>query len=444
MTTAEARRIIVVGGGIAGLVVARDLAAAGVPVVLLEAGDRLGGQVRRHRVGGIDLDAGAEAFATRTSAVADLAAELGLGPDIVAPEPRGAWLYSGAGRALPLPATSLLGIPASPFDTAVAAIVGRRAAVRAGLDGLLPRQVGAASRTLGELVRRRMGAAMVERLVAPVTAGVHSAHPDELLLERVAPGLLAALAAEGSLGRAVRALRGPAVAGSAVAGIRGGIARLVDELGADLERRGVDIRLGARVNEVRADGVLVGGQQLPGAVVVAAPGLVTQAESRRTVLATLVLDSAELDSAPRGSGVLVARNPRVRARALTHQTAKWSWLAERAAGRHVVRLSYESTHPDLRQVARVDAAELLGVDLDPGQVVDFATVEWVRAVRRPPLAEVAQVGEAVAGTGLASVVAQARAQAAELLGMPPAGMPHGASVGPESRSVVSGKENETE
>lgn len=441
MTVAATRRAIVVGGGIAGLVVARDLAVAGVPVVLLEAGDRLGGQVRRHSVGGIELDAGAEAFATRTSAVADLAAELGLGPDIVAPAPAGAWLYSTDGRARPLPATSLLGIPASVFDAAVVAILGRRAALRAGLDTVLPARLGADSRTLGELVRRRMGAAVVDKLVAPVAGGVHSAHPDDLLLEGVAPGLLAALEAEGSLARAVRTLRGRALAGSAVAGIRGGIARLAIELQADLERQGTDIRLGARVDEVRADGVIVDGMMLPGVVVVAAPGLVAPAESRTTVLATLVLDSEELDSTPRGSGVLVARNARVKARALTHQTAKWPWLAERAAGRHVVRLSYESALPGLAELARTDAAELLGVALEPGQVVDFATVEWARALRQSPIPGVVQVGEAVAGTGLASVVAQARERAAELLAGP---LGSREMTGPKSRSVVPGKENSTE
>lgn len=434
-------RGIVVGGGIAGMVVARDLAVAGVPVILIEARDRLGGQVRRHSVGGIELDSGAEAFATRTSAVADLATELGLGADVVAPTPAGAWLYSGNGDAHPLPATSLLGIPASVFDAAVIRIVGRRAALRAGLDTVLPARLGADSRTLGELVRRRMGAAVVEGLVAPVTSGVHSVHPDDLLLEGVAPGLLAAVRSEGSLARAVRTLRGRAVAGSAVAGIRGGIARLVDGLQADLERCGAEIRLGVRVNEVRADGVLVDGTMLSGVVVVAAPGLVVPAESHRTVLATLVLDCTELDSAPRGSGVLVARNTRVRARALTHQTAKWQWLAERAAGRHVVRLSYESALPGLEDVARTDAAELLGVALEPGQVVDFAMVEWARAAQQPPPVGVVQVGEAVAGTGLASVVAQAREQAAGLLAGP---LGSRVRVGSKSRSVVPGKENNTE
>jgi oxygen-dependent protoporphyrinogen oxidase len=418
VTGAAARRAIVVGGGIAGLVAARDLAVAGVPVVLLEASDRLGGQVRRHSVGGIELDAGAEAFATRTSAVADLAAELGLGGAIVTPTPAGAWLYSGNGVSHPLPATSLLGIPSSVFDAAVVRIVGRRFALRAGLDSMLPARLGADSRTLGELVRRRMGSAVVEGLVAPVTGGVHSAHPADLLIEEVAPGLLAALRSEGSLARAVRGLRARAVAGSAVAGIRGGMARLVDALGADLERRGADIRLGVRVDEASADGVLADGVLLPGVVVVAAPGLLAPVESSRTVLATLILESAELDSAPRGSGVLVAGDTRVAARALTHQSAKWQWLADRASGRHVVRLSYQSALPGLENVARSDAAELLGVALEPEQVVGFAAVEWTRARRRPPVPGLVQLGESVAGTGLAAVVSQARGQASALLAGP--------------------------
>ena len=58
-------------------------------------------------------------------------------------------------------------------------------------------------------------------------------------------------------------------------------------------------------------------------------------------LVTLVLDAPALDAAPRGTGVLVAAGtPGVTAKALTHSTAKWPWLAELAGGRHVVRLSY--------------------------------------------------------------------------------------------------------
>jgi oxygen-dependent protoporphyrinogen oxidase len=51
--------VTVVGGGVAGLVVARRFARAGAEVEVIEASARLGGPVARHVVGGIELDAGA-------------------------------------------------------------------------------------------------------------------------------------------------------------------------------------------------------------------------------------------------------------------------------------------------------------------------------------------------------------------------------------------------
>jgi len=406
--------VIVVGGGVAGLVAARRFALARRTVTLLEASGRLGGSVARHRVGGIDLDAGAESFATRKGTVAALATELGLGADIVTPDREGGWLQPVAGAPHPLPATSLLGIPGSPLASDVVAVIGARAAARAYLDSLLPGTVGAKSRTLGELVRIRMGRGVLEGLVAPITRGVHSAHPDELELDRVAPGLRVAMRREGSLSRGVRELRTAGPAGSAVAGIRGGMARLVDELVADLERLGVEIRLGTPALSVAPGAVRVDDEVLSGLAVVAAPGLVGGSASGALVtLATLVLDAPELAGAPRGSGVLVAAGAAgVRARALTHATAKWHWLAERAEGREVVRLSYDESPDDLREAAVADASTLLGIHLAAGQVIDFARVVWRRPAPRRASeghadSSMIEVGEAVAGSGLANVIAHA-------------------------------------
>ena len=403
----------VVGGGIAGLVVARRLAMAGESVTLLEASDHLGGTVARHTVGGIDLDAGAESFAIRGGTVAALATELGLGAEIVAPSAAGAWLQPAVGMPVPLPATSLLGIPGTPLAADVIAVVGQAGALRGELDALIPSLWARKSLSLGTLVRRRMGNAVLEKLVAPVVHGVHSVHPDDLPLDRV-PGLRAAFAQQGSLAAAVRSLRAAAPAGAAVSGIRGGIHRLVTELTADLVTYGVDVQLERRVDSLEG---------LDGTVVLAAPfeslrerGPVT---GRRVVLATLVVDAPALDAAPRGTGLLVADGAPVAARALTHATAKWDWLRERAGGRHVLRLSYDVEPEALHDTARRDASELLGVELTEASVVDFARVEWVRPVASvgpspvPPGGVV--VGETVAGSGLAGIVAQANAAADELL-----------------------------
>ncbi|WP_034229511.1 FAD-dependent oxidoreductase, partial [Actinotalea ferrariae] len=69
--------VVVVGAGVAGLVVARDLAARGRRVLLLERDARPGGCVASVQVAGLTVDAGAESFATRSSVVPDLLAELG-------------------------------------------------------------------------------------------------------------------------------------------------------------------------------------------------------------------------------------------------------------------------------------------------------------------------------------------------------------------------------
>jgi 1-hydroxycarotenoid 3,4-desaturase len=54
----DQRPVVVVGAGVAGLAAAFDLATRGVPVVVLEAGDRPGGKMRRTPVGSTDFDAG--------------------------------------------------------------------------------------------------------------------------------------------------------------------------------------------------------------------------------------------------------------------------------------------------------------------------------------------------------------------------------------------------
>jgi protoporphyrinogen/coproporphyrinogen III oxidase len=492
MTDADVWDAVVVGGGVAGLVTARDLAAAGLRTLVVEAWTTPGGVVGRHELDGLTLDAGAESFATRGGAVAALAAELGIADRVVAPEPRGAWvrLPHGAG---PLPRTGLLGIPSETGTADVRRTLGWWGALRAGLDRLLPASVGVRPAgevtTLGGLVRARMGARVLDRLVRPVVAGVHAAEPDDIAVDAVAPGLLAAVRREGSLARAVASVRALAPAGAAVGGFEGGLHVLVDALVADLERHGGTVRCGTRVVGVDAGGSTFAvrveddprrpgtslGEQRPvpegtgsavlhaRRLVVATPRaldllarIVPDLAGLRTdpgadiVLATLVLDAPELDAAPRGTGVLVARDvPGVRAKALTHATAKWGWLARAAGpGRHVVRLSYgragaagttgalPADLAGLTTLALEDAATILGVPLCAGQVRGSARVSWSQSLPVPSAEHrrtvervraavggvpgLAVTGAWVSGNGLASVVPDARACAAGLVAAPTA------------------------
>jgi len=459
--------VVVVVGGIGGMVAALHCAKVGMQVTVLEASDRLGGLVRSARIAGLVVDVGAESFATRGGHVRALVDEVGLGGDVVTPEPGGAWL-AGMPGAAPLPKGGLLGIPESPFADDVRRIIGWSGAWRAYLDRLRPPLTIGTERSLGKLVRSRMGDLVADRLVAPVTSGVYSANPDDIDIEIAAPGLNAALTRAGSLSGAVALLRGDRTGapGSAVAGIAGGVSRLVDALAARLEELGVTISLSSPVDsiapkpsadatpgaagwsvataagELHADQVIVAASETSARRLLAEligaddPGR----PAPRVHIVTLVLDSPELDAAPRGSGVLTVPGSHT-AKALTHATAKWAWLREAATGnhphRHVVRVSFgtQSEPPatdgldlaDATALAVAEASALLGVHIDPAQVVgsDVARYEQTlpgaaigqrdaaAAVRQTLAAArgIVAVGAWLSGTGLAQVVPDARAQA---------------------------------
>ena len=163
-----------------------------------------------------------------------------LGLTIAAPAGLTAWGYA-AGRAFPLPAAGVLGIPSRPWAADVRRAIGWPGALRGMLDRVLPARF-VDTTDLGTFARSRLGSRVADRLVTPVAAGVHSAPLDRLDVAAVAPGLLDAYARTRSLSRAVASLRAAAPPGSAVRGIDGGIHTLVDAL---VQR--LDVRFGARV-----------------------------------------------------------------------------------------------------------------------------------------------------------------------------------------------------
>ena len=452
-----APRVVVVGGGVAGLVVAWELARAGLRPTVLEAGPALGGTVTAHTVAGIALDAGAESYASASPAVTDLLTELGLADDLVLPNPVGAWVRHVAGTA-PLPHATLLGIPSRPFAADVRRVLGTAGAARALLDRWLPAGAGSSAGTLGALVGARMGRTVVTRLVEPVAGGVYSTDPDELDVDAVQPRLRKALQDSGSLAGAVVELRASAARpGSAVGGLAGGMHRMVQVLHRSVSSRGGTVRTGVRVEQLQrspggwqltttagplsADHVVIAVPGPAAASLLAGAGIDMPAASAQTsdvVLVTLVVDHPGLDAHPRGTGILVSRYATgVTAKALTHATAKWAWLAEvTRPGRHVLRLSYGRGHDPLptgglTELAVADAATLTGVPLTPATVVGSDMVRWTSALPRPQAGhrksmealrgEVALAGglhlagSVVAGTGLAAVVADARAVAAAVV-----------------------------
>ena len=478
--------VVVIGGGIAGLVAADVFARAGLSVTVIEERPTVGGLVASAVVDGLRLDVGAEAFATREESVSDLAIDLGLADDLVRPDPAGAWIRMPT-KTVRIPRLGLLGIPGNPMARDVRAAIGVKGAVRASLDRVLPTGFAANSPTLGELVRKRMGKRVVDRLVAPICLGIHSTHPDSLDVDAVAPNLREGLLRAGSLLGAVKQRATSQRAGGAVMGLEGGLWKLTEALETRITRNGGSILTSSRVTTLasagraRASAWQVGYTDGDGVartirslgVLFAVPALQAQtllrenltephstsagrllldAQTEDVTVVTLVVNSVALDAHPRGSGIIVAPEAHgVRAKALTHSSSKWPWLASLAgAGRHAIRLSYAgsqlpaagpnsansaaarpATDTELIAKALADASVLLGVPLGVSDLRASRITRWSDAVTPPSPAHrdlvgkwtksvarlnlIGLTGSWIAGTGLASVIPHAQAAADQLI-----------------------------
>ena len=103
--------IHVIGAGLAGLTAAAFIARAGVPVVVHESRDRLGGRATTDERDGFRFDQGPHAL-YRGGAAERVLAELGIHPRGTAPDVRGVVVRDGRLHRAPAGAPSLLGTTA--------------------------------------------------------------------------------------------------------------------------------------------------------------------------------------------------------------------------------------------------------------------------------------------------------------------------------------------
>lgn len=433
--------VLVIGGGLAGLTSAYTLQKQGARVAVIEERGRPGGLICSGRFGDFTFDIGAEAFAAGASEVKDLCDELGL--PLVAPRGK-SWIFHHERPvhregALPIP-HGMLGIPASLDDPGIVGALSEAEMQRALEDLTMGPQVGADETTVTGLVTARLGKAVLEKVVAPVAGGIHSASTDRLNADTVLRGLRPALKEHGSLVKAVAALRGLRPGKPAVLAPEGGMFRLVETLAQRIEEggglilshvRGLELEPAANDSNADADAgsnqpgsagwkVTVSNTKsgpTPGAspinigeavtvtvpqVVVALPGYLAAPLLREVpgiqvgelpqggpiAHVTLFVDCPALDAHPRGSGMLVQRpsnkdieNGCVGAKAITHYTSKWPWAGQAAGkGRHLLRVSYGwANGPEIPvsvEGALKDASRLLGVAISPEQLLGSMIIHW--------------------------------------------------------------------
>jgi protoporphyrinogen/coproporphyrinogen III oxidase len=197
-------RVLIVGGGIAGLAVAYELHRETVPFVLLEERTRPGGVILSEEVDGFVLDAGPDALLVQKPDGVKLCHELGLGDRLVSTRrPRVAYVQR-AGRLHPLPAASVLGIPTEWGPFIRTSLFSWTAKLRMGAELVIPARVDESDESIGAFMRRRFGQEAVTYLAEPLLAGIHAGDVDRLSIRALFPRLVEAERAHGSLLRAFR------------------------------------------------------------------------------------------------------------------------------------------------------------------------------------------------------------------------------------------------
>jgi len=430
---------IVFGGSLPGLLVALDLAEVGLRVAVVDS------HLQQHESLTFERDPESviahayERIAGPLAATNDSVATqaLPVQRSSVAPMLRGV-----RGEWVQQHAQQVLGIPAVPLATQQLQALGGLGALRAYLDRLIPLLTVGKTRTLGELVRHRLGRAVLQQLVEPQVFERYGVSATQVDVAIAAPGLNEALSRAGALSAAVLAYSDRNMLRETLTSPVGGTAELHDELRRKLVAYGVDFTI-AEVKSVTPDDSewvieLEDGEQLRARSLVVDQG------------ASVVSDSVK----PRGGGSVSVERARIYAE-IDIDTVDWlpeghdalavagGWAirATHEAGRCHVRVASASdlTPEVLKLHDELAAADPTGAMLtDLVQSIGFSVVPkatWKMQVRAAPFVSVTQrdqaeatlneamceapaslimVGRALHGDDLSSAITHAHHAAVEL------------------------------
>jgi len=250
-------RVAVIGGGIAGVSAAYELAGSGTEFVLYEASNCLGGIVETVRRDGFVVECGPDSWVTEKPWARELAVELGLEDEIIPSNDRLRRTYIVRGRELvAMPDGMRMMVPtkwepllSSPLFSWQARLAYLREPKRADE---LKAAVPDADESVASFVRRHFGDEVTDTVGAPLLAGVFGGDVDQLSVRAVMPAFVKMERENGSLISALQKSSRGVESVSVFTTLKSGLQTLIDRMAAALPPS--SIRLQEKVQKVEFKG----------------------------------------------------------------------------------------------------------------------------------------------------------------------------------------------
>jgi protoporphyrinogen/coproporphyrinogen III oxidase len=308
------KRVAIVGGGVAGLAAAYELARLArdgveVQAVLFEASTRLGGIVETVREGGFTIEGGPDGWVTEKPWARELAEELGLGDEVIGSNDAGRKTHLLLNKTLQVMPDGMRMMVPGDLQALDASDLFSAEAKRAyhdepGRAEELRACAPVGDESVAEFVRRHFGEEVLQKIGAPLLSGVFGGDVARLSVQAAMAPFVAMEREHGSLITALQLRTAGAKSDSIFTSLRSGMGTLVDRMIAAIPEDW--IRLVSEVSFVsyEDEGWLIGtsrGVERFDSMMMAAP-----VDAARALLRPVDERAAELMEMDASSAVLVA------------------------------------------------------------------------------------------------------------------------------------------
>jgi protoporphyrinogen/coproporphyrinogen III oxidase len=331
--------VIIIGGGIAGLSAAYDLANAGVAHTLIEKQPRVGGVIETSHWEGCVMECGPDSFLSAKPEAMKLIQELGLVGDVIGSKDEERVTYiQRHGKLVRLPEGTTMFVPTRPSSMLASPLVGWGTKLRMGLEFFRGPKTNP-DRSVSEFVTDHFGRETLDYLAEPLLSGVYGGDPDQLSVASVLPRFVEMERTKGSLARALMSARGSAKRTEPLfRTLKGGLGCLVERLAAKanvMHGTAEAIKKYEGGFRVRVNGEWMDADHLVVACPAWAAGeLLCDVDSRlasllrmipytSSAIAQMVFRASEFDGQRAGTGFLVPRTERKRLMACTFVGTKF-------------------------------------------------------------------------------------------------------------------------